>query len=60
MWATTELFLAVQKLYRERAERDTAAVAAHLARHLTSIGRDPKSIAPKNLRSFVKLAHCLR
>lgn len=60
MWATTDLFLAVQRLYRERADRDTAAVAAHLARRLISVGRNPRAISGKALRHFVKHAHCLR
>ena len=60
MWATTELYLAVQRLYRDKAEADASAVAAHLARRLSSAERDPGSIPPKTLRTFVKHAHCLR
>ena len=60
MWATTELYLAVQRLYRDRAEQDTAAMAAHLAKRLASIGREPQAISPKALRHFVKHAQSLR
>ncbi|KAK9798117.1 hypothetical protein WJX73_000766 [Symbiochloris irregularis] len=60
MWATTELFLALQRVYRDKAERDTAAVRGHLARRLASIGRDAAAIDAKTLRNFVKHAHCLR
>lgn len=60
MWATTELYLAVQRIYRERADKDAAAVAAHLQRRLAGAGRDPNAIPLKTLKHFVKHAQCLR
>lgn len=60
MTATTELYLRVQKLYRDRAEQDVAAVAAHVSRLLQSLQRDPHSISGASIRNFVKNARNLR
>lgn len=60
MTATTELYLRVQKLYRDRAEQDVAAVAAHVGRLLQGLQRDPNSISGASIRNFVKNARNLR
>ncbi len=40
------LYLRTQAVYREKAERDTATVAAHVARRLAALGRPADGISP--------------
>mmetsp|Transcript_20485 Transcript_20485/g.61666 ORF Transcript_20485/g.61666 Transcript_20485/m.61666 type:complete len:555 (-) Transcript_20485:2962-4626(-) len=60
MFATTAMYLQLQRVYRERAEQDVAAVEAHLARILQSVGRDAKSVPKADIRAFCKNARNLR
>jgi NEDD8-activating enzyme E1 regulatory subunit len=60
MTSTTETYLRLQQLYREKAERDTNAVEAHARRLLQSVGRDSQAIPHADIRNFVKNARNLR
>jgi amyloid beta precursor protein binding protein 1 len=60
MTSTTETYLRLQQLYREKAERDTNAVETHARRLLQSLGRDPQAIPHADIRNFVKNARNLR
>lgn len=60
MFATTAMYLQLQRVYRERAEQDVAAVETHLARILESVGRDTKSVPKADIRAFCKNARNLR
>ncbi|KAK9831545.1 hypothetical protein WJX81_007869 [Elliptochloris bilobata] len=59
MTATTEAFLALQRLYRERAEADAAAVEARAAALLKRLGRDPGQLQRAAVRLFAKNARNL-
>ena len=60
MTATTALYLALQRIYREQAEQDIAAVTKHVHDVLTSINRDPSSIKGSDIRMFCKHVRYLR
>lgn len=60
MTATTAAYLELQRVYRDRAETDAAAVEAHLSRLLTSVGREPGSITSAAVRAFCKNARNIR
>lgn len=60
MTATTALYLDLQRIYREQADRDIAAVAKHVQNVLSSISRDPGSISASEIRMFCKHVRCLR
>lgn len=47
-------------MYRERAERDVAAVEAHVGRILARLGREPDTIPTEMVRLFCKQARNLR
>ena len=60
MTASTEAFLALQRLYRERMEADAAAVEARGAALLKALGRDPAQLRRGAMRLFAKNARNLR
>lgn len=60
MHATTELYLRVLQLYRERAERDVAAVEAHARRLLQRLGRPADALPHDTVRLCCKHARHLR
>ncbi len=60
MTATTAAYLQLQRVYRDRADADVAAVEAHAGRLLTSMGRSPTAIPHAVVRSFCKNAANLR
>ena len=60
MAATTELYLQLQRLYREQAEADVSAVERHTRELLQRIGRDPSSIPRSAVALFVKNARNIR
>ncbi len=60
MTATTAMYLELQRLYRERAEKDVVAVQAHLDAILESVGKSPGAISAATVRHFVKNARNLR
>ena len=54
MTATTESFLALQRLYRERAEADAAVLERHARALLQALGRDPDQLRRATVRLFAK------
>lgn len=60
MTATTALYLDLQRIYREQADRDIAAVTAHAHAILSSVNRTPRSISASNIKTFCKHARYLR
>lgn len=60
MTATTALYLDLQRIYREQADRDIAAVTKHVREILTFISRDPSSIGGSDIRMFCKHVRYLR
>jgi amyloid beta precursor protein binding protein 1 len=56
MTATTDAYIALQRLYADRAQADVAAVEAHLATLLRSSGRPAGSIPHDIVRLFCKNA----
>ena len=60
MTASTEAFLALQRLYRERMEADAAAVETRASALLKKLGRDPAPLRRGAVRQFVKNARNLR
>ncbi|KAJ9533463.1 hypothetical protein QJQ45_026456 [Haematococcus lacustris] len=60
MHSTTDLYLRVQRLYRERAERDVSSVEAHVNTLLARAGRDAGSIPRETIRHYCKNARNLR
>eukprot|EP00270_Netrium_digitus_P018418 TRINITY_DN6996_c0_g1_i4.p1 TRINITY_DN6996_c0_g1~~TRINITY_DN6996_c0_g1_i4.p1 ORF type:complete len:463 (+),score=126.87 TRINITY_DN6996_c0_g1_i4:71-1390(+) len=60
MTATSESYIALQRLYQEKADADVAAVEEHLHRILKSVGRDPTSIPHSAVKIFCKNARNLQ
>lgn len=60
MTATTTAYLQLQRVYRERADADVAAVEAHAGRILTALGRSPTAIPHAVVRTYCKNARNLR
>ncbi len=60
MTSTTDMYLQLQRLYREKAEADTSAVEGHVRTLLSSVGREPASIPRPVISTFVKNARNLR
>lgn len=54
------LFLRLQKVYRDRAERDITCVEAHVSDILSSLGKDRASISRGKIKLFCKNARNLR
>ncbi|GLC42485.1 hypothetical protein PLESTB_001103300 [Pleodorina starrii] len=60
MHATTDMYLNVQHLYREKAERDVAAVEAHVRQLLGRLGRPADAISHDTVRLYCRHARHLR
>lgn len=60
MTATTALYLNLQRIYREQADRDISAVTRHVQDVLSSIDREPGSIPASEIRMFCKHVRYLR
>ncbi|EFJ45116.1 hypothetical protein VOLCADRAFT_82490 [Volvox carteri f. nagariensis] len=60
MHATTDMYLRVQHLYREKAERDVAAVEAHVRQLLARLGQPADSISHDTVRLYCRHARHLR
>lgn len=60
MTATTTAYLQLQRVYRERADANVAAVEAHAGRILSAQGRSPTAIPHAAVRNFCKNACNLR
>ncbi|PNW87795.1 hypothetical protein CHLRE_01g002350v5 [Chlamydomonas reinhardtii] len=60
MHATTDLYLRLAAVYRDKAERDTAAVEGHCRRLLAALGRPADAIAHDTVRSACRHARHLR
>ncbi|KAG2424108.1 hypothetical protein HXX76_014782 [Chlamydomonas incerta] len=60
MHATTDLYLRLAAVYRDKAERDTAAVAGHVRRLLAAAGRPADSIPADTIKSYCRHARHLR
>lgn len=60
MTSTTDMYLQLQRLYREQADADICAVEAHVRQLLKSIRRDPASIPRSSVSAFVKNARNIR
>ena len=54
------LYLRLQRVYRERAERDVSALEAHVAGLLARLGREPGSVGRETVRHYCKNARNLR
>lgn len=60
MATTTVLYLELQQIYRQQADKELTAVERHLHECLTSIGCRPSKISRATLRNFCKNARHLR
>ncbi|GIL80934.1 hypothetical protein Vretimale_9348 [Volvox reticuliferus] len=60
MHATTEMYLRVQHLYREKADRDVAAVEAHVRQLLGRLGQPADAISHDTIRLYCRHARHLR
>ncbi|KAG2428848.1 hypothetical protein HYH02_014260 [Chlamydomonas schloesseri] len=60
MHATTDLYLRLAAVYRDKAERDVAAVEGHVRRLLAALGRPPDAIPHDVVRSYCRHARHLR
>ena len=60
MTATTAAYLQLQRVYREQADADVAAVEVHAGRILAALGRSPTAIPHAAVRNFCKNARNLR
>ena len=60
MTATTELYLQLQRAYREAAEADAAAVERRARAELQRLGRDPASLPRSAVAAFVRNARNIR
>lgn len=60
MTSTTDMYLQLQRLYREQADLDISAVERHMHVLLKNIGRSPASIPRSSVSAFVKNARNLR
>eukprot|EP00803_Ostreobium_quekettii_P003164 evm.model.scf_1431.4 EVM.evm.TU.scf_1431.4 scf_1431:28857-34969(-) len=56
MTSTTEFYLQLQNIYRERSQKDMAAMEQIVRRILEGIGRDVSSVSRDSLRQFCKNA----
>lgn len=59
LWCA-RLYLKVQRLFREKAEQDVAAVEAHVHALLGHVGREAGSISRDTIRLYCKNARNLR
>mmetsp|Transcript_8982 Transcript_8982/g.19249 ORF Transcript_8982/g.19249 Transcript_8982/m.19249 type:complete len:537 (+) Transcript_8982:66-1676(+) len=60
MHSTTDLYLRLQRVYKERADRDVRAVEGHVRAILGRIGREPSSIPLEAVRYYCRNARNLR
>ena len=60
MTATTAAYLALQRVYRERADADVTAVEAHAQRLLVAVGRSSGALPHATVRAFCRNAASLR
>ncbi|CAL8467774.1 g7312 [Coccomyxa elongata] len=60
MTSTTDMYLQLQRLYRDQADADITTVETHVQALLKSIGRNPASIPRTSVAAFVKNARNLR
>mmetsp|Transcript_32449 Transcript_32449/g.52558 ORF Transcript_32449/g.52558 Transcript_32449/m.52558 type:complete len:528 (-) Transcript_32449:23-1606(-) len=60
MTATTDNFIALQKVYAGKAQRDIAAMSAHVGSILQRLNRPVESISAEEIRNFCKNAHNIR
>lgn len=60
MHSTTQRYLELQRVYRDKAEADVAALTRHVAALLKSVGRDAGSIPVAEVKRFCKHARQLR
>lgn len=60
MTSTTDMYLQLQKLYRDQADADITTVETHVQALLKSIGRNPASVPRTSVAAFVKNARNLR
>lgn len=60
MAATTDLYLQLQRIYRDQADADVTAIEAHLQKLLTAHGRAAASIPRVFIKQFCKNARNLR
>lgn len=60
MTSTTEFYLEIQRLYREKADADIAAVTVQLKEILREIGRPSDAIPPEDIKAFCKNARNLQ
>lgn len=56
MTSTTDAYLELQRLYRERASREADAVGMYVSELLQEVGRDPNSVSKETLKHFCKNA----
>lgn len=54
------LYLQLQRVYREKADKDVAAVEAHVHAILSRLGKDTSSISSDTVRLYCKQARNLR
>lgn len=59
MHASTQRYLELQRLYRDKAEADAAAVENHVKTLLKTVGRETTAIASADIRKFCKHARHL-
>lgn len=60
MHSSTQCYLDLQKIYKEKAEKDALLVEQYVRPILQSIGRDPDSIEASEVRRFCRNARHLR
>ncbi|XP_027557760.1 NEDD8-activating enzyme E1 regulatory subunit [Neopelma chrysocephalum] len=64
MIADSSKFIKLQNVYREKAKKDIAAVGAHAAKLLQSLGKAPESISERELKllcsntAFLRVVRC--
>ena len=56
MTATTDLYVKLQHVYIDRAEKEKAAFSRYVEANLKKLNRDPLSIAPEKVAKFCKFA----
>lgn len=60
MHATTDLYLQLQRLYRQQADADVSSVEGHLAALLGALGSPGRAIASSDVRHFCRNARNIR
>lgn len=57
---TRSLYLKLQRIYRDKAEADIAAVEAHVQTILQRLGREPSEVPREQIRLVCRNARNLR